>query len=639
MIINTGEYNYGTRSIKETEVGTNPPITIKYKETSYWNHPRGETPLPWHRVSSLSKEVSIRPASVHVQNYFQSKNFLMESLVNYNPGSMTERKAVFVKMTAEAKRYKEPDQLLQAKVVINMYFEVKANEFAATTKAMVKLLKMYPTQYTAPPGRESQRRAALKVANLLCNTVKEETFAAILARAAALSLNVVSNRKVQQPEEAIDLSDEDEVPLSTNTKFTTHRSILLEEKDGLLSHMPASERLEKLINERTFVREWGEEADGNKAVAARVVNAYAKKDVSACDAEKTQQYLLKAISHRIKILQKECETKPKSGGEQRTPEKSGMATTEESALAPSDVEELKYHSSGALMPPPPESGLGKDHPYASKVVNTSEVQLLQPRVPHPVSNEHAMSCMTIVNEIEQMQESKDYNISTNIIAKLTLWLCPPGFSWALTFNTTDKRKQAFKLAKEATEILNMRVRREAVSRDMAQRKMDASAEGTFPYFKYDIEREFQLMKKFRRELFHTELGPAAALELDNIKRLESASANTGMSTSEKLLFKKLMKAKLQAIADAAAEAQTKKSKTPVKQRRLKCQYCKKRHPGGPSKCRKRKADERANAAAALTTATVPAGAATGGEAPPAQPQKRNKGITIARDTQKQPKKP
>ena len=46
MIINTVEYNYGTRSINETEVGTNPPITIKYDETSYWNHPRGETPLP-----------------------------------------------------------------------------------------------------------------------------------------------------------------------------------------------------------------------------------------------------------------------------------------------------------------------------------------------------------------------------------------------------------------------------------------------------------------------------------------------------------------------------------------------------------------------------------------------------------------
>ena len=563
----------------------------------------------------------------------------MESLASYNPGSKSERKTVFTKMTAEAKLYKEPDQLLQAKVVVNMYFEVKANEFAATTKAMVKLLKLYPTKYTAPPGKENQRRVALKVANLLCNEVQETTYAAILARAAALSLNVVANRKIQQPEEAIDLSDEEDVPLSTNTTFTTHRSILLEEKDGLLGHMPASERLEKLIKERTSVREWGSVADDNKEVAAKVVQAYAKKDVSACDPKKTQQYLLKAISHRIKILQKECEAKPKSGTARRTPEKNGIATAAESVFPPSDAEEPKYHSSGALMPPPPDSGLGKDHPYASKVVNTSEVQLLQPRVPHPVSNEHAMACMTVVNEIEQMQQSKEYHISTDIIAKLTLWLCPPGFSWALTFNTTDKRKQAFKMAKEATEILNMRVRREAVARDMAQRKMDASAEGTFPYFKYDIEREFQLLKKFRRDLFHTELGQAAALELDNIKRLEDASVNTGMSTSEKLLFKKLMKAKLQAIADAAAETQTKKHKTPLKQRRPKSQYCKKRHPGGPSKCRKRKADERANAATAGGIDAVPAGNTVRVEAPPVQPQKRSKGVTIVRDAQKQLKKP
>ena len=555
----------------------------------------------------------------------------MEALQNYSPGAARERKAVFVKMTAEAKKYREPDQLLQAKVVINMYFEVKANEFAATTKAMVKLLKLYPDGYNAPPTEETRVGAALKVANLLCNAVEETTFAAISSRAAALSLNVVSNRKVQLPEEAIDLSDEEEVPLSTNTTFTTHRSILLEEKDGLLTHMSASDRLEKLMKERTCVREWGEKADDNKEVAAKVVFAYAKKDVSSLDATKIQQYLLKAIAHRIKILQKQAEAKTKTSGAIRTPEKSSTATTEESALAPSEVEELKYHSSGALMPPPPKSGLGEDHAYASKVVNTSEVQLLQPRVPHPVSNEHAMACMTIVNEIEQMQETKECEISTNIVAKLTLWLCPPGFSWALTFNTTDKRKQAFKLAKEATEILNMRVRREAVARDMAQRKMNASAQGTFPYFKYDIEREFQLLKKFRRALFYTELGPAASLELDNIKRLEDASVNTGMSTSEKLLFKKLMKAKLQAVADAAADAQSKKHKTPLKQqqRRTKCQYCKKRHPGGASKCRKRKADERANAAAAAATAPTTANASTAAAAPPAPPQKRTKGITIA----------
>ena len=293
------------------------------------------------------------------------------------------------------------------------------------------------------------------------------------------------------------------------------------------------------------------------------------------------------------------------------------------------------------MPPPPESGLSKDHPYASKVVKTSEVQLVQPRVPHPVSNEHAMQCMTIVNEIEQMREPKEFEMNSNVIGKLTLWLCPPGFSWALTFNTTDKRLQAFKLAKEATEILNMRVRREAVSRDMAQRKMDVSAQGTISYFQYDIEREFQLLKKFRRALFHTELGPKATLELERIKRLEQASVNTGLTPSEKMLFKKLMKAKLQAVVDAVEETTTKSTKNKQKQRRPKCPYCKKRHLGGQAKCRKRKADEDTKAAAASAggVQNAPTATAAASAAATTPKAKRAKGITIARDPQKAPQKP
>ena len=139
------------------------------------------------------------------------------------------------------------------------------------------------------------------------------------------------------------------------------------------------------------------------------------------------------------------------------------------------------------MPPPPESGLGADHAYDKKVVNTSEVQLTKPRVPHPITNEHAMSCLTLVNELEKLTPNKDYQISPHITDKLVKWLCPPGFSWGLTFDSLDKRKQALNLAKSATEILNMRVRREAQARDMAQRRMDTSAKGMFPFFKYDIE--------------------------------------------------------------------------------------------------------------------------------------------------------
>ena len=170
---------------------------------------------------------------------------------------------------------------------------------------------------------------------------------------------------------------------------------------------------------------------------------------------------------------------------------------------------------------------------------------------------------------------------------------------------------------------------------MAQRKMDSSAQGTFAYFKYDIEREFQLLQKFRRALFYTELGTTASLELDRIKRLEEASVNTGITPAEKALFKKLMKAKLQAVVDSVAEKQATKSPSKGKQNRNKCQYCKKRHKGGPSKCRKRKADEKARTQATATQAQ-PAGrpAVAAPVSSPIPPAKRAKGITVARNAPK-----
>ena len=143
------------------------------------------------------------------------------------------------------------------------------------------------------------------------------------------------------------------------------------------------------------------------------------------------------------------------------------------------------------MPKPPPSGLGESHEYNDKVVNTSEVQLVKPRVPHPITASHARECLQTVSDIEGMQEHTDYRIDSSITDKIVRWFCPPGFSWALTFNTNDKRRQAFKMVKEATKVMNMRIRREATARVMAQRKMDASAKGTFPFFRYDIEREYQ----------------------------------------------------------------------------------------------------------------------------------------------------
>ena len=243
------------------------------------------------------------------------------------------------------------------------------------------------------------------------------------------------------------------------------------------------------------------------------------------------------------------------------------------------------------MPPPPKSGLGPDHPYAEKVVNTPEVQLVKPRVPHPITNAHAMSCLALVNELEHLQQNTDPKINANITEKLTKWFCPPGFSWDLTFNTPTKRKQALDLAKSAAEILNMRVRREAQARDMAQQRMDTSAKGMFIFFKYDIEREYQLLTKFRRSLFCIELGEKVSAELDRIKRLKQASVNTGIGDIERSLFEKILKAKIAAaVEEVAAKATPKPKNTNKQQQRVRCSYCKKRHPGGAAKCRKRKQD-------------------------------------------------
>ena len=114
-------------------------------------------------------------------------------ILKYSPGDKAARKSLFVKMSAEAQKYKEPDQLLQAKVILNVCFETKASDFAATVKAMVKLLRYYG-DYHAPSGKETLRSAALKVANKLSSCLRESAFAALMKRAAELSLTVVTSR-------------------------------------------------------------------------------------------------------------------------------------------------------------------------------------------------------------------------------------------------------------------------------------------------------------------------------------------------------------------------------------------------------------------------------------------------------------
>ena len=424
----------------------------------------------------------------------------MDELSEYTPGDKAARKAVFKKMTSEATLYRSPKEELQGKTILNLCSEVKNSEFSVTVKAMVKLLKLY-RDYVAPEhSKETQQTAALKVCNKLTSCISEETLAVVARRATQLNLTLITQRELPPEKEVIDLSDEEDVPLSTDTNFTTHRSVLLDDKDGMLDAIPIERRIKDLQDERKTVREWGDKAKDNVEVARRVVQQYANQDRSGVTPEKAQQLLLKCLSHRIRML----ESSPKPAQQTaRSPISSNPwkgttsaneqqpASQQKQQMQHQQLQQQMFHSSGTPMPKPPPSGLGESHEYNDKVVNTVDVQLVAPRVPHPVTASHARECLQTVSDIEAMQQHTDYRIDSTITDKIVRWFCPPGFSWALTFNTNDKRRQAFKMVKEATEVMNMRIRREATARVMAQRKMDASAKGTFPFFRYDIEREYQ----------------------------------------------------------------------------------------------------------------------------------------------------
>ena len=168
------------------------------------------------------------------------------------------------------------------------------------------------------------------------------------------------------------------------------------------------------------------------------------------------------------------------------------------------------------------------------------------------------------------------------------------------------------MVQDTTEVMNMRIRREAVARDMAQRKLDASAKGTFPFFRFDIEREYHLLRKFRRDLFVVELGEQAAAELEKVKRIKAASHNAGMDPTETLLFERLIKARLNAVLEVATTSPTKKKQ--CERNKGKCQYCKKKRAGGLNACRKRKADME------LAKAVSQQALATSAQPPPIPPQ-------------------
>ena len=346
-----------------------------------------------------------------------------DELKKFRPGDNTlaQRKSIFTRMQNQATKYKFPDEDLQAQIILNMCYEIKANSFAVSTAAMVRLLKTYG-DYHEPVDAENSRTAALKICNKLVECISDETFKLVTQLTADLSLNLVTQRMVLEEEEEIDLSDIEEIPLTTATKFSTHKTVILEDKDGMLSHKSLDDRIEKLANERAIIREWGNAAQTNRETAIAVVKSYANKDVSSADDKKVQQYLLRCFSHRINHLTKKKSTEQSgwaTAPAQRTPNRPATTPQPAQPQPPAAADHLTYHSSGILAPPPPKSGLGPDHPFDKKVVNTAEVQLVEPRVPHPISETHAMQCLAVVNELEAMPPSKDGKIGTHITDRLT----------------------------------------------------------------------------------------------------------------------------------------------------------------------------------------------------------------------------
>ena len=213
----------------------------------------------------------------------------MDELARYTPGDQAARKAIFKKMTSEATLYRSPKEDLQGKTILNLCSEVKNGDFSVTTKVMVKLLKIY-RDYNAPEhSKENQQTTALKVCNKLTSCISEETLAVVAKRAAQLNLTLITQRELSPEKEMIDfLSEEEDVSLSTDTNFTTHHSVLLDDKDGMLDTVPIERRIKNLEEERRTVREWGEKAKDNTDVARKVVQQYSNQDRSNVTPLKAQ---------------------------------------------------------------------------------------------------------------------------------------------------------------------------------------------------------------------------------------------------------------------------------------------------------------------------------------------------------------
>ena len=179
----------------------------------------------------------------------------MDELARYTPGDAAARKAIFKKMTSEATLYRSPKEELQDKTILNLCSEVKDVNFSVTAKAMVKLLKLYRDYNEPDHSKEIQQTAALKVCNTLTAYISEEKLAAVAQRSTQLNLKLITQRELSPEKEVIDLSDEEDVTLSTYANFTTHRSVLLDDKDRMVDVIPIERRIKNLEDERRTVSE------------------------------------------------------------------------------------------------------------------------------------------------------------------------------------------------------------------------------------------------------------------------------------------------------------------------------------------------------------------------------------------------
>ena len=80
--------------------------------------------------------------------------------------------------------------------------------------------------------------------NKLVECIEDDTFKIVMKLTVDLSLQLVTQHQLPEEEQEIDLSDMEDVPLTMTTKFSTHKTLILEEKDWMFEHKSFEDRIE-----------------------------------------------------------------------------------------------------------------------------------------------------------------------------------------------------------------------------------------------------------------------------------------------------------------------------------------------------------------------------------------------------------